>query len=174
MPRYEYKVIPAPKKPGKIKGVRGTDNKFAAELSNIMNEYGASGWEYQRTDTLPCEERQGLTGRVTTFQNMLVFRREINVVAEEPAPLAIAVQPDVTPEPESDPIPEPTLAFRRDAAPEPVSEPAAEASEPVDQPALAALKITEGEGTPLSASSEAPEGKAPTISFRPNDRIAAQ
>lgn len=78
MPRYEYKVVPAPKKPGKIKGVKGTDNKFAAELAALMNQLGADGWEYQRTDTLPCEERQGLTGRITTFQNMLIFRKNMD------------------------------------------------------------------------------------------------
>lgn len=81
MPRYEYKVVPAPKKASKVKGVKGTDQRFATALAGIMNEYGAEGWEYQRTDTLPCEERQGLTGRVTTFQNMLVFRREVAAAA---------------------------------------------------------------------------------------------
>lgn len=96
MPTYEYKVVPAPKKPGKIKGVKGTDNKFAAELATLMNTFGADGWEYQRTDTLPCEERQGLTGRVTTFQNMLIFRRKI---ASEPAEAAPAAPPVATPEP---------------------------------------------------------------------------
>ena len=87
MPRYEYKVIPAPKKAGKIKGVRGTDQKFAGSLAAIMNEQGAEGWEYQRTDTLPCEERQGLTGRTTTFQNMLIFRRKIEDTPEITAPV---------------------------------------------------------------------------------------
>jgi hypothetical protein len=82
MPRYEYTVVPAPKKPGKLKGIKGTDNRFAAELANLMNEYGAQGWEYQRADTLPCEERQGLTGRTTTYQNMLVFRRELDGVQQ--------------------------------------------------------------------------------------------
>jgi len=87
MPRYEYKVVPAPKKPGKIKGVKGTENRFAAQLATLMNTHGSEGWEYQRTDTLPCESRQGLTGRATTFQNMLVFRREIKEMADEsPAP----------------------------------------------------------------------------------------
>ena len=90
MPRYEYTVVPAPKKPGKLKGIKGTDNRFAAELSNLMNEYGAQGWEYQRADTLPCEERQGLTGRTTTYQNMLVFRRELDVVQQAPASTAVA------------------------------------------------------------------------------------
>jgi len=87
MPQYEYKVVPAPKKPGKIKGVKGTDNKFAGSLAALMNEFGAEGWEYQRTDTLPCEERQGLRGRTTVFQNMLIFRRKIGSDAPETAPV---------------------------------------------------------------------------------------
>jgi len=91
MPKYEYKVVPAPKKPGKIKGVKGTDNKFAAELAGLMNEYGADGWEYQRTDTLPCEERQGLTGRTTTFQNMLIFRRNLDSGTAESTPGATPI-----------------------------------------------------------------------------------
>jgi hypothetical protein len=41
-----------------------------------MNELGAEGWEYQRAETLPCDERRGLTGRVETTQHVLVFRRE--------------------------------------------------------------------------------------------------
>ncbi|MDJ0630961.1 MAG: DUF4177 domain-containing protein [Rhodobacter sp.] len=96
MPRYEYTVVPAPKKPGKIKGVKGTDNRFAAELSRLMNDYGADGWEYQRTDTLPCEERQGLTGRTTTFQTMLVFRREIKDLTTEPLPEVPLVEAEPT------------------------------------------------------------------------------
>lgn len=74
---FEYKVVPAPKKGKKAKGVRSSEARFANALQSVMNEMGADGWEYQRTDTLPCEERQGLTGRTTTFQNMLVFRRNV-------------------------------------------------------------------------------------------------
>lgn len=82
MARYEYKVVPAPTRPAKVKGVKGTEQKFAVALSEIMNELAGDGWEYLRTDTLPCEERQGLTGRTTTFQNMLVFRRAAGGAAE--------------------------------------------------------------------------------------------
>lgn len=87
MRRFEYKVIPAPKKGKRGKGVRGSEGKFANALQNIMNDHGADGWEYIRTDTLPSEERTGLTGRTTVFQNMLVFRRELEdgEVAEEVA-----------------------------------------------------------------------------------------
>ncbi|SHI61071.1 DUF4177 domain-containing protein [Wenxinia saemankumensis] len=72
---YEYRVVPAPKKAEKVKGVKGADALIAATLETLLNEQGAEGWEYLRVDTLPVEERQGLTGRTTTFQNVLVFRR---------------------------------------------------------------------------------------------------
>lgn len=76
MPSYEYRVVPAPRQAEKEKGVKGTDARFAHTLMKIMNELGADGWEYQRAETLPCEERRGLTGRAETLQHMLVFRRE--------------------------------------------------------------------------------------------------
>ncbi|MGV6811571.1 MAG: DUF4177 domain-containing protein [Brevirhabdus sp.] len=80
MPRFEFKVIPAPTKGKSAKGVKSRPEKFAHALSLIMNEMGAEGWDYVRADTLPCEERHGLTSKVTTYHNVLVFRRE---VAEE-------------------------------------------------------------------------------------------
>lgn len=82
MPRYEYKVVPAPEKGKRGKGVKGVQGRFAHALESVMNTLGADGWEYLRTDTLPCEERTGLTGRTTNFQNMLVFRRAIESDAE--------------------------------------------------------------------------------------------
>ncbi|MCI2398614.1 DUF4177 domain-containing protein [Aliiroseovarius subalbicans] len=85
--KFEYKVVPAPKKGKRVKGVKGAEARFANTLSDVMNEYGAEGWEYQRTDTLPCETRSGLTGKTTVFQNMLVFRRALDV-AEDTAPEA--------------------------------------------------------------------------------------
>ena len=78
--KFEYKVIPAPKKAHKVKGLKRGEDKFAASLAAIMNQQGAEGWEYQRTDTLPVESRAGLTSHTTTFQNMLIFRRIINDV----------------------------------------------------------------------------------------------
>ena len=78
MERFEYKVVPAPVQGKKSKGVKGTSGRFALALETLMNELGAEGWEYVRADTLPCEERSGLTGRTTTFQNMLVFRRTVD------------------------------------------------------------------------------------------------
>lgn len=75
MPIYEYKVVPAPEKGQKSKTLKGTRERFALALETLMNELGAQGWEYVRADMLPCEERAGLTGTATVYQNMLVFRR---------------------------------------------------------------------------------------------------
>jgi hypothetical protein len=83
MTRYEYKVVPAPVQGRKARGVKGTAERFALALETLMNEMGQDGWDYVRADTLPCEERTGLTGRTTTFQNMLVFRRQVAGEAAE-------------------------------------------------------------------------------------------
>jgi len=77
MSGFEYKVVPAPERGLKAKGIKGTPARFAHALETVMNEMGAEGWEYQRTDTLPVQERQGLRGTSTSFQNMLVFRRPL-------------------------------------------------------------------------------------------------
>jgi hypothetical protein len=82
MQRFEFKVIPAPKRGEKARGVKTTEDRFALALTTLMNQLGAEGWDYVRADALPCEERAGFTGTKTTFQNVLVFRR---VIAEERA-----------------------------------------------------------------------------------------
>ena len=75
MAHYEYKVVPAPKRGEKVRGLRAAEDRFAVALANVMNAQAAEGWEYQRTETLPAEEREGLMGKATVFQNMMVFRR---------------------------------------------------------------------------------------------------
>ncbi|MFM2391399.1 MAG: hypothetical protein RLZZ437_2954 [Pseudomonadota bacterium] len=77
MTQFEYKVVPAPAKGEKVRGAKTTADRFAVTLTGVMNDLGRDGWEYLRADTLPCEERVGFTGRQTTFQHMLVFRRAI-------------------------------------------------------------------------------------------------
>ena len=83
MQRFEFKVIPAPKRGEKARGVKTTEDRFALALTTLMNQLGAEGWDYVRADALPCEERAGLTGTKTTFQNVLVFRRVIDSLAPE-------------------------------------------------------------------------------------------
>lgn len=75
MTTYEYKVVPAPDRGRKARGVKGADGRFAHALEDALNELAAEGWEYQRAETLPSEERQGLSGKATVFRNVLVFRR---------------------------------------------------------------------------------------------------
>jgi len=98
---YEYRVVPAPRAPAKEKGLKGTDARFAATLSKVMNELGADGWEYQRAETLPCDERKGLTGRVETTQHVLIFRRERAQTAATGPQLGAATPPP----PRTDPSP---------------------------------------------------------------------
>ncbi|SEB64159.1 DUF4177 domain-containing protein [Rhodobacter sp. 24-YEA-8] len=112
MQRFEYKVVPAPRRGEKARGVKSAEERFALALSTVMNELGAEGWDYVRADSLPCDERSGLTGTKTSFQNMLVFRREI--LAEAPrAPVftRAAVAPAAAPA-------EPAPAIPVAAAPE--------------------------------------------------------
>ncbi|MCU0901191.1 MAG: DUF4177 domain-containing protein [Cypionkella sp.] len=99
MQRFEYKVIPAPKRGEKTRSAKTTEDRFAHALTQVMNSLGAEGWEYVRADTLPCEERAGLTGTKTTYQNMLVFRRAvIGAEAAQPTPaLRSAAEPEAPP-----------------------------------------------------------------------------
>lgn len=91
---FEYKVVPAPKRGEKARGIKTTEERFALALTQMMNTLGADGWDYVRADTLPCDERSGLTGTKTTFQNMLVFRRTL---ASDPQAAAMVAEPEVIP-----------------------------------------------------------------------------
>jgi hypothetical protein len=91
MSHFEYIVVPAPRKGVSSKGVKGVPGKFANALTILMNEMAIEGWDYLRTDTLPCEERQGLTGKAVKYHAMLVFRRMVELEDEEgEVPLALA------------------------------------------------------------------------------------
>ncbi|MEO9822644.1 MAG: DUF4177 domain-containing protein [Paracoccaceae bacterium] len=78
MTSYEYKVVPAPTKGQKAKGVKTGEDRFALGLQILMNAFASDGWEFQRAETLPSTERAGLTGSTTEWRNILVFRREVS------------------------------------------------------------------------------------------------
>lgn len=86
MSAYEYKVVPAPARAEKIKGVSAPEMRFAMSIEKLINHHAAEGWEYLRAETLPSEERRGLAGRTTQQRTLLVFRRAIAAVRGEPAP----------------------------------------------------------------------------------------
>lgn len=98
---YEYWVVPAPRKGEKARGLKTGEERFALALTNVMNSMAAQGWEYQRADALPCDERSGLTGTKTTFHNVLVFRRALGAGEDREsagAPSAFtAIAPTVAP-----------------------------------------------------------------------------
>ncbi len=102
MNRYEYKVVPAPTKGIKGKGIRGSEAKFSFALQELMNGMAGYGWEYQRSETLPSIERSGLTGTTTEWRNVLVFRRPRESDASEfqpellPAPAPFETTPEAT------------------------------------------------------------------------------
>lgn len=78
MQSFEYRVVPAPRRPAKARGVRKPQDRFALTVEGEMNRLAQEGWEYVRSDTLPCEQKSGWFSRpVTVFETMLVFRRPL-------------------------------------------------------------------------------------------------
>ena len=105
MQNYEYKVMPAPSRGKKARGVKTPEARFANGIEGVLNEMAAEGWEFQRAEMLPAEERAGLTGTKTTWRNLLVFRRlvaasadaDIGQTAPTPDATASAAQATDTP-----------------------------------------------------------------------------
>jgi len=107
MAAFEYKVVPAPKRGLKARGVKTPEARFANAIETLMNDLGAEGWEFQRSDTLPNEERQGLTGRSTEFRTILVFRRPLDDdLPPEDEPPALIEDKSTGLEPDPEPAPE--------------------------------------------------------------------
>ena len=88
MSEYEYKVIAAPTKGLKAKGIRSPEDRFSNALEGKMNEMAAQGWEYQRAEALPSLERSGLTSTKTIWHNVLVFRR-VKILKPKEIPIAL-------------------------------------------------------------------------------------
>ncbi|WP_366914124.1 DUF4177 domain-containing protein [Marivita sp.] len=104
---FEYKVVPAPVKGVKAKGVKTPEARFALGVEQAINALAAEGWEYQRSDMLPSTERVGLTGSETHWRTLLVFRRAVAEVAAPPAPVTPArVEPVLTAAAVSSAVPE--------------------------------------------------------------------
>lgn len=113
MSKFEYRAVPAPTRGTKAKTAKSAEERFALSITDTLNEMAAEGWEYVRAETLPCDERKGLTGTQTTYQNILIFKRFKQ--ATQPLPLDARTTSRPLPvEPETPPAP---------AAPRAVSEP---------------------------------------------------
>ena len=59
MTYYDYKVVPAPRRAKKVKGVHGAEELFALTLTEAINELARQGWEYVRAEHLPAEAPRG-------------------------------------------------------------------------------------------------------------------
>ncbi|MCA0205636.1 MAG: DUF4177 domain-containing protein [Proteobacteria bacterium] len=111
---HEYKVVPAPQRAAKTKGLKTTADRFAHTLAERINAEAAGGWHFVRTETLPCEERSRLGSVRVSQQVVMIFARELGATrpdagaalaaaqgvaapaAEAPAP-AVSAAPTATP-----------------------------------------------------------------------------
>ncbi|AYE99974.1 DUF4177 domain-containing protein [Paracoccus yeei] len=107
MSSYEYIAIPAPARGEKTRGAKTGIDRFAATLTDTLNRMAGDGWDYVRAETLPAEERSGLTSRTTVYHNLLIFRRSLAAAQPMPNPVRAAPEPAPAPVPEPAPAPEP-------------------------------------------------------------------
>ena len=85
MSAYEYKTVAAPRRAGRYRGVAKGPDSFARTIEETLTNEAIDGWEFQRAENLPCEEKHGwLSRRETVFHSVLVFRRAR--VEARPAP----------------------------------------------------------------------------------------
>lgn len=160
MIHYEYRVIPSPAKGEKARGVKTPEARFARTVEAELNRMGADGWEYIRADLLPSEERSGLTGSVTNWRTLLVFRRPLTEGASariEPslaAPVPVEETPSdapAAPELTADPAPGDSAAAAPDIAPAPAPQHGApQTAEP--KPAGVELLETDWDALPAEAT----------------------
>lgn len=106
---YEYKVIPAPERADKVKGLKRPEDRFAHKVEEVLNDMAAAGWSFLRAESLPGEARRLLRTQIVTH-NILVFYREATdtehadshtVIPDSVPPLSGAFRHDPGPQIES-------------------------------------------------------------------------
>lgn len=103
---YEYKVISAPERADKVKGLKRPEDRFAHKVEEVLNDMAAAGWSFLRAETLPGEERRLLRSQSVTH-NLLVFYREATDTEHAESHTAIP-----------DSVPPLSGAFRHDPGPQ--------------------------------------------------------
>ena len=126
MVSYEYRVVPAPTRGRRTKAAKGPEDRFAHAIEALINEMAEGGWEYQRAETLPSEDRPTIRSiaTTTTFRNLLVFRRQRASDAAQFKPRQLDSQAPANIEPQT------AVAMTQDAASPAAPSPAA-ASDPI-------------------------------------------
>ena len=102
MTGYTYKTVAAPRRLKKIKGVKGKDALLARTVEDLIAVEAAQGWEYQRTDTFPVEEKGGLFSKSSVeTRAVLIFRKAVASAPAQPVaqPMAAAPQHAAQPQP---------------------------------------------------------------------------
>ena len=123
----EYKVVPAPVRAVKSKGLKTTADRFANTLAERINAEAAGGWQFLRTESLPCEERSRFGAARMSQQVVMVFARELGAARPDAGAALAAVQVGAqAPETRSAP-PVQAGETRR----EPLPDPAARRQEPL-------------------------------------------
>jgi hypothetical protein len=129
---FEYRVVPAPKRLKKVKGVSASDELCAATLTEAINAEARQGWEYLRAETFSAQTVRGIFRRSHEVEEtVLVFRRERPLRASlmtgasttreaEAAPAVTAAAtpaaPPATPGPDAQPVPAAAPAATRGPA----------------------------------------------------------
>lgn len=108
MSSYEYRVVPAPKQPAKVPGLRDPEARYGHALEAAINAEARQGWEFRRVETLTAEVKRGWLSRARAEPvAVMIFRRGVDAGAayppatmiEDPAPSRPAATPRRGPEP---------------------------------------------------------------------------
>jgi hypothetical protein len=92
MTSYEYKTVPAPRRERRARGMKSGAEAFAHAIQTVLNDESSSGWEFQRAESLPCDEKLGLfRRRQEVLHAILIFRRAL--VAPAPHRPATRAEP---------------------------------------------------------------------------------
>ncbi|MEL6167911.1 MAG: hypothetical protein AAFR35_04425 [Pseudomonadota bacterium] len=86
MRKYEYKVVPAPRRSDRMDGLTDGDDPYSMTVASVMNDFGRGGWEYLQSEHLPCQRRRWwIFGWTTEERDVLVFRRAVETRSEAAA-----------------------------------------------------------------------------------------
>lgn len=109
---HEYKVVPAPVRAPKVRGLKTTAERFSHALTEAINAEAAGGWQFLRTETLPCEERGTLGRTRTSTQVVMVFGRPLGMARPDAGAALAAAQEHYSPPEAPRPAPESAPARR--------------------------------------------------------------
>jgi len=103
MQHYDYKVVPAPRRLKKIRGISSSAELCAMTLAETLNAVAREGWEYLRAEQVAAAPVGGWFRRgAEVVETVLVFRRPREapgprIAVEGEAPAAVPAEPLIRP-----------------------------------------------------------------------------